>query len=70
MEIGSQYQYFSLLPSVRKESLFEDHNDVEHEINDMYLSSLKIYTSPNLNQKISLKQSIYLSQYLPIQAWR
>jgi len=38
MEIGSEFQYFPLLPSVRKESLFEDHNDRGHEINDMYLS--------------------------------
>jgi len=49
MERGSEFQYIPLLPSVRKESLFEDHNDAGHEINDMYSSSFKIYMSPNLN---------------------
>jgi len=49
MERGFEFRYFPLLPSVRKENLFEDHNDGEHEINDIYLSSFKIYTSSNLN---------------------
>lgn len=49
VERGSEFQYFPLLPSVRKESLFEEHNDGGHEINDMYLSSFKICMSHNLN---------------------
>jgi len=70
MERGSEFQYIPLLLSVRKESLFEDHNDARHEINDMYSSSFKIYMSPNLNWKISIKESTCLSQYLFIQVWR
>jgi hypothetical protein len=61
MERGSEFQYFPLLRSVRKQSLFEYHNDGGHEINDMYLSSFKSICPTKLNQKISLKQSIYLS---------
>jgi len=49
MERGSEFQYFPLLPTVRKESLFVDHNGAGHEMNDTCLSSFKLSMSPKLN---------------------